>query len=496
MLSRRLSTLAAFSAKSRLSSTTNVALMGLRSQSARLFSTQQEPSNVEQVNDIVIIGGGPAGLTMALALKNSPLTQSMKISLIEGGDLDKIRSWSPPDNFYENRVVSLTPSSVKFLQSIGAWDEFSHDRIQSYDEMKVWDGLSDAQLEFNPAILGENTDIAYMVEVFNIQHSLLKRIDKLNESLGKNKLEIIQKSRVKSITQGENNESVGQSEWPIVHLDNGKSIKTRLLVGCDGANSPVRTFAGIESRGWDYNRQGLVATLKLEWEDFRNIAWQRFLPTGPIAMLPLPNGFASLVWSTTPELAEHLKSLSSKDFVAMVNAAFRLKDVDLRYMYTMKEGLTEELEWRRQHTIIENEDNSIPLMAVDVLDRSRASFPLKLKHADTYVSERVALVGDAAHTTHPLAGQGLNMGQADVKSLVNALETAVKRGSDIGSSLSLEPYFSERYLPNHLLLGVVDKLHKIYSWRSPVIVAGRSIGLNLVNKFDLVKKFLMSQASK
>lgn len=433
--------------------------------------------------DVVIIGGGPAGLTLAASLKASPVTSHLSVALVEGSDLGKIKAWELGEDAYENRVSSLTPRSKKCLETIGVWDKMKTERIKDYDEMKVWDGVSGARIEFDPTFLGENAEIAFMCENFNLQQGLLKFLEDKD-------IKIIDKSRVKTIES-----SSGELNWPLVQLEDGTSLSARLLVGADGANSPVRTFAGIESRGWDYNTHGLVASLELEWEDFRNVAWQRFLPTGPIAMLPMPNGFASLVWSTTPERAAHLKTLSSEDFSAMVNAGFRLTPADLDYLHTLTEGVADEVQWRLSNTVIEDEDNTCPVPVLRVLDKTRASFPLKMKHADTYVSDRVALVGDAAHTTHPLAGQGLNMGQSDIAHLSKAIETAVLRGQDIGSLLALEPYWKASYLPNHMKLGVVDKLHKLYSTGSYPVVGLRSFGLNLVNSSEWIKKLLMAQAS-
>ncbi|CAN6619154.1 ubiquinone biosynthesis monooxygenase Coq6p, mitochondrial [Trichomonascus vanleenenianus] len=467
--------------------------MFVRSVRRNVRRVAQVRFNHVQAHDIVIIGGGPAGLTLATALKNSPVTRQLKVALVEGAPLDRVRSWQLPDDRYENRVSSLTPKSVRFLTKIGAWDHIQRERVKDYDEMKVWDGCSDARIDFDPSILGENMEIAYMVENVNLQQSLMRRIDELNTQLAGQvpETKIYDQARVKSITHGHTEEGA----WPVVELENGDKMAARLLVGADGANSPVRAFAGIASRGWDYNRHGLVATVKLEWEDFRSVAWQRFLVTGPIALLPMPNGYGTLVWSTTPERAQHLKSLSPEDFCALVNAGFRLGPVDLTYLHTLSSGIVDEVEWRLENTPIEDEDNSVPIRIVDVQEKTRMNFPLKMKHADTYVADRVALVGDAAHSTHPLAGQGLNMGQSDVSNLVSALETAMKRGLDIGSLLAIEPFWKESYFPNHAKLGVVDKLHKLYSTDFEPLVQLRSFGLNAVNNWDWLKGILMHNAS-
>lgn len=366
------------------------------------------------------------------------------------------------------------------------------DRIQEYQEMQVWDGVTGARIEFDwqPAS-SSGKSIAYMTENVNLTSGLLKRLNELGN------VDVFDKAKVEQIGFGEETEDYDLREWPVVHLSGGQSLTTRLLVGADGANSPVRSFAGIESRGWDYGRHGVVATLQLEGDgwggEYHKVAYQRFLPTGPVAMLPLPGNFASLVWSTTPENAALLKKLSPKDFIAMVNAAFRLSTVDLAYMHSQADGQSDELSWRAQHTPVDPE--SIPQAVVGVQEGTVASFPLKFRHADTYIGERVALIGDAAHTIHPLAGQGLNQGQGDVQSLVKAISYAVSHGQDLGTQMWLEPYNSERYTANHVLMGICDKLHKLYSVDSGPLVPLRSVGLRAVNALSPLKNFFMEQAS-
>jgi len=427
----------------------------------------------------------------------NPNTAGLRVALVEAQDLSKLRSWQLPADRFSNRCSSLTPASANFLNKIGAWSHIRRDRVQGYEEMQVWDGVSGAHIEFDwaPGSTSPNSPcgrtIAYMIENLNLTSGLLRRIDELGGII------TFDGARVENITLGEETEELDFREWPIVELAGGKQLAARLLVGADGANSPVRTFAGIDSKGWDYGRHGVVATLELEGDgwagDSAKIAYQRFLPTGPVAMLPLPGNRSTLVWSTTPANATLLKSLSARDFVALVNAAFRLGMVDLQFMHTMTSGHEDELAWRLQHTHFD--PRAVPQKVVGVQEGTVASFPLKMRHADTYIGERVALVGDAAHTIHPLAGQGLNQGQGDVESLVKTIDFAVAHGQDIGTRMSLESYNSERYAANHILLGVVDKLHKLYSVESGPLVPLRSWGLNAVNTIGPLKGFFMQQAA-
>ncbi|GMM36999.1 putative N,N-dimethylaniline monooxygenase [Saccharomycopsis crataegensis] len=457
--------------------------------STRYFSTSI-PRQQQHLTDVAIIGAGPAGLSLAAALKANPTTKSLSVGLIEGSSLDPVKNFSqsPPENF-TNRVSSITAQSVDYLEHIGAWKFIDQARIEPFDNIVAYDGLSNSRIEF------DNMEMGTMCENINLQSCLLQRIEELNDPT----LKIWDSTKVTNIANDTDDAANG---WPVIQLSNGDSVKTRLLVGADGFNSPVRKFAAIESRGWAYDRFGVVASLKLKYEDYRSIAWQRFLPTGPVALLPLPEKNATMVWSTTPELSKLLVGLPEDVFIALANCAFVLPQVDLNYYYTLAQNeeydeLLSDIKWRFENytskPTIDIED--FPIALESVIPQSRARFPLKLSHADSYVSNRVALVGDAAHTTHPLAGQGLNMGQGDVKSLVESLELAMKRGLDIGNLLALEPYWAQRWPENHVLLGVVDKLHKLYSIDWSPVVAVRSWGLDVVNSLPMLKDFMMKQVS-
>lgn len=445
----------------------------------------------QSVADIVIIGGGPAGLTLASAVKNSPILRKYKTVLVEGSDLvEPLEAFhqTPPEDLL-NRVVSVTPGSIAFLTSIGAWAHVKHERTQNYNTIKTYDGVSGAELEM------DSDNLATMIENFNIQSGVYQRVLELNRESEENKLEIIDKTKVTAIDKDET------TEWPIVHLANGESIKTRLLVGCDGNNSPARKFAQIESRGWSYDRWGIVGTCKYAQDNvFREpTGWQRFPPTGTFALLPMPNNWCSFVWAVPPELSNVLMKLDDATFLAMMNAAQRLPHDELEPIYDMARqnapDIVDHVAWRLSLFNERADPEAFPVELESILPKSRGKFPLKLTHADSYVDERVALVGDAAHTTNPLAGQGLNMGQGDAKSLIETLERSTERGLDIGSKMALEPYFSERYLPNHVLLGVVDKIHKIHSTDFAPIVWARTAGITALNNLPFVKDFLVDTIS-
>ncbi|KAF9920974.1 putative ubiquinone biosynthesis monooxygenase [Linnemannia zychae] len=507
----------------------------------RFLSTETNVAAKDEY-DVVIVGGGIAGSALACALASNKASSTLKIALVEAFDLSNHMKWSPRPDQYSNRVSSLTPKSVAFLKKIGVWSELDPSRVAACEGMQVWDGVSGARIVFDAAhidgvqssflhqvfsgnipkpssgssdptiqeSLGDSKEaspLAWMTENLHVQYGLQKQIQG-HQARGI-KLDVFEKTKVQeiSIDQGESAQSP-QGDWPAVKLDNGKTLVTRLLIGADGVNSPVRSFAKIESLGWDYSQFGLVATLQIDPssstapDQGKGIAWQRFLPTGPVAMLPLNNGYASLVWSTTPKIAQDLKKLPPRDFCALVNAAFSASPAELEYLYNNigPDGqplidFQKEIDWRTSvHDMEEaaatNQDAKPPRV-IDVQENTRAPFPLRMRNSSSYVEDRVVLVGDAAHTVHPLAGQGLNQGLADVECLARVLETSLLSGSDIGNIHSLTPYSSERFLPNLAMLGTVDKLSKLYNTDFGPIVWARSLGLTAVDKMGPIKNEIM-----
>lgn len=475
-----------------------------------------------EIYDVVCVGGGPAGLSLVSALRSHPLTKDLKVALIDGQDLTTSRT--PGNETFSNRCSSLTPASVRFLKEIGAWNSVNDIRTQRYHGMEVWDGVSGSKISFDPVDqtpgmldslaqlvpgsrfsasrrkyeTGDPNVVATMCENGNLTAALLQQLKEGQAT------EILDKTKVESIHFGkepETDDAPDLSQWPVLTLPNNRQLAARLLVGADGANSPVRQFADIPSHGWDYGQHGVVATVTLD-KAFQSTAlrtaYQRFLPTGPIALLPLPDNKASIVWSTTPALAAQLKQLSPADFTAMVNAAFRLLPTDIAFMLTHHASVSpaSELAWRETST----DSTSLGLPAsfpriAAAQEGSVASFPLRMRHADTYTSHRVALIGDAAHTVHPLAGQGLNLGLADAESLAKYIADGMEKGMDIGSCWCLDGYNGDRWAKNNAMLGVVDKLQKVYSAGSGPVVWGRSLGLDLVNKMGPLKGLLMGAAA-
>ncbi|KAK2738743.1 putative ubiquinone biosynthesis monooxygenase [Myotisia sp. PD_48] len=463
-----------------------------------------------------------AELTNSTLIGASPITSKLKVALVESQDISKARNWKLNPDQYSNRVSSLAPSSVAFLKRIGAWQHVEAARVQPYEVMKVWDGVTGSSISFDwpdePAQRdGSSKTIASMTENANLIRGLLSHV----EFLGGDNVSIFSSTKVTSISNGINHlNGPDLSGWPILTLSpsspagNASSIfpiAARLLVGADGINSPVRSFAGITTHGWDYDRHGIVATLQLSPQGPNSqpvTAYQRFLPGigGPIAMLPLPDNHATLVWSTTVQNAAYLKSLPVDAFTAMVNAAFRLSITDLSYMLSLpltarqaspdsklESQHQEELIWRLKHTTI---PSHVPPEVSSIQSGTVASFPLRHRHASTYISPRISLIGDAAHVIHPLGGLGLNLGVGDVTSLHGAIEYAIQHGMDIGDHLSLERYAADRWMINAGVGGACDILHKMYNvaGHGPFALA-RGVGLDMVDRFTALKGFIMQRAS-
>ncbi|KAL1733265.1 hypothetical protein EV714DRAFT_204766 [Schizophyllum commune] len=480
-----------------LTLTRRCARLATRAARHNLLSFRCASNAAPEHSDVVIVGGGPAGLALASALASSKnVREKLRITLVEAGDLSKVRAWTQPEG-YSNRCVSLTNDSTRFLRDIGAYSHVDEQRTCPVEELQVWDGISDARIQFSVTDLYNDASecdlqgMSRIIENLNLQRGLLRHLDTFPD------IQLLDKTKVQTITPDEG----ATGSWPVLHLDNGRSIRARLLIGADGMNSPVRNFAGIDTFGWSYDTQAIVATLfhppRGAYQPPNTTAYQRFLPTGPIAFLPLSPTASTLVWSTRPHIASALTKGDPQVLWHMINAAFRLPALSMDYLATRHSAYSSAVV-TTEGTMPPADAEMVPPPVTSIQPGTVASFPLIFRHAQTYIGEgagaRTVLVGDAAHRVHPLAGQGLNLGLADVACLARVIEQAVSVGGDIGSYTSLLPYAQERYFENHKLMSAMDKLHKIYTTDLVPVVWARSVGVEVLNELDTIKAAMMLSA--
>ncbi|KAM9090681.1 ubiquinone biosynthesis monooxygenase COQ6, mitochondrial isoform 3-T3 [Megaptera novaeangliae] len=400
----------------------------------------------DTVYDVVVSGGGLVGAAMACALGCDIHFCDKKILLLEAGP-KKVLGKLPET--YSNRVSSISPGSATLLSSFGAWDHICNMRYRAFRRMQVWDACSEALIMFDKDNLD---DMGFIVENDVIVHALTKQLEAVSD-----RVTVLYKSKAVSYTWPYPFSVAGSSPWVHITLGDGSILQTKLLIGADGHNSGVRQAAGIQNVSWNYDQSAVVATLHLSEATENNVAWQRFLPSGPIALLP---------WSD----ANHTDFIDSAGSMLQYAVAF-LKPTKIS---------------ARQ----------LPPSVARVDAKSRVLFPLGLGHAAEYVRPRLALIGDAAHRVHPLAGQGANMGFGDISSLLHHLRTAAFNGKDLGSMSHLTAYETDRQRHNTALLAATDLLKRLYSTSATPLVLLRTWGLQATNAVSPLKEQIMAFASK
>ncbi|XP_053119919.1 ubiquinone biosynthesis monooxygenase COQ6, mitochondrial isoform X2 [Hemicordylus capensis] len=266
------------------------------------------------VYDVVVSGGGMVGSAMAAALGHDAHLSEKKILLLEAGP-KKVSKELPKT--YSNRVSAITPGSATLLSSFGAWDHICSMRIKPFRRMQVWDACSEAMIIFDKDNL---EDMGYIVENDIIMSALTKQLDAVSD-----RVEVLYRSRAVGYNWPLPYQTSDSSPWVQIDLADGRRLQTKLLIGADGQNSMVRKAAGIQTIQYQYDQSAVVATLHLSEATDNNVAWQRFLPSGPIALLPLSDTVSSLVWSTSHEHASELQRMDEESFVDSVNSAFGLQ---------------------------------------------------------------------------------------------------------------------------------------------------------------------------
>ncbi|XP_070611163.1 ubiquinone biosynthesis monooxygenase COQ6, mitochondrial isoform X2 [Erythrolamprus reginae] len=357
-------------------------------------------------------------------------------------------------------------------------------RIKPFRRMQVWDACSEALIMFENDNL---EDMGYIVENDVIMSALYKQLDTVSD-----RVDILYRSRAVGYTWPLHHQP-DSSPWVQIDLADGRRFQTKLLIGADGQNSLIRKAFGIQNINYQYDQSAVVATLHLSEATDNNVAWQRFLPSGPIALLPLSDTASSLVWSTSHEHAIQLQSMDEENFVDSVNSAFWSNANHSDFIDTAASMFRSAISLVMPSGTAARQ---LPPSVSKVDPRSRAVFPLGLGHATEYVQDRVALIGDAAHRVHPLAGQGVNMGFGDISCLTNYLSAAAFKGKDLGSLSHLLQYEGERQRHNLSLVAATDLLSRLYCTNMAPFVLLRTWGLQITNAVPPVKEQIMAFANK
>ena len=374
------------------------------------------------------------GAALACALGDSGL----KIAV-----LDQRQPELPPAQGYDLRVSAVTLASVSIFQAVGAWEAMKH-RAAPVREMKVWDAMGAGSIHFDAAEMGEPC-LAYIIENSLMQSALVERLHHF--------------TNVHYLCPAEIETLKLNPEAATLTLKDGRRLNARLLVGADGAQSHIRELAGIAVRRFPFEQKGIVANVVTE-KPHAETARQRFLPTGPLAFLPLPElHTCSIVWSAETKRADELMAFDDATFLGELQSA------------------------------------SGDLLGQIQSIGPRVVFPLALSHAVSYVSERLALIGDAAHTVHPLAGQGVNLGYLDAATLAEVLLDAAGQKKDIGALRTLRRFERWRKGENMAMLVVTGGFKQLFSNNLPGVRELRNFGLNLTNAAAPIKNLIMRRAS-
>ncbi len=404
----------------------------------------KESSN--QTFDLVIIGGGMVGASLALSLADSGL----KIAVVDQQSL----SPAPSDDTtpYAARVSALTEASVNLFQQLGAWPLMQSQRVCPYSKMYVWDAEGTGDIAFDADEIN-HSHLGHIVENDVIRSALLDRLSQTGIELfsGQSSIDCQLNDELHTVTLGD---ATPQKKFQ-------KKLQAKLLIATDGAESGLRKQAGIPSSQRDYLHHAVVTTVETE-AYHQDTAWQVFLDTGPLAFLPLPSRegrhYCSIVWSLIPDQAQRVLGLEDEAFCSELERA---------------------LECRLGKVV--NADD-------------RYCFPLKQRHSRQYHRNRVVVAGDSAHTIHPLAGQGVNLGLQDVMALSEEISRAVSRGDDFAADYILNRYERRRMGSNLLMMKSMEGLQNLFAADDIGIRWLRNTGLKVTNRFSFVKKQLIRQA--
>lgn len=387
--------------------------------------------------DIVIVGAGMVGATLAAVLSGG----ERRVALLDRRQPPAFDYASVGDlSRFDLRVSAVNLASEQLFTTLNVWPDIVRGRLQPFSIMQVWDAGGRGRTVFDSFSVGE-PHLGSIVENGLINHALLRRVE------GGDNVDMLWGVSPEQLEQGKDHVRV--------MLDSGDNIKARLVVGADGGRSAIRKFSGITASTHDYQQRTLVALLRTELPHQRT-AWQRFLPSGPIALLPLADRLCSLAWHLDQDLAAEIESLSEEQFAQAISekSDFVLGDIQLAGPH--------------------------------------GGFDLFRMHAHNYVAERVALIGDAAHVIHPLAGLGVNLGFMDAAALGECLNE--HGNDDPGDARLLRRYARRRRLENAMAVTVTDAFKHGFGSRSTLISDVRNLGLSVADRSGPIKQQVIRYA--
>ena len=383
--------------------------------------------------DVVIIGGGMVGAAVACCLGDS----NLQVAVIE----NEFPQEFSPEQSHDLRVSALSIASKTILEMVGAWQGIESRRLCPFKRMRVWETAGDT--EFCSDDIGYS-ELGYIVENRVTQLALLERLQVFKN------VELICPTRIETLNYSNSDDSE-------LILNNGRILTAKLLVAADGANSKIRQSANLGLTSWDYQQHALVIYIETAYPQ-QDITWQRFTPSGPQAFLPLTGNFGSIVWYNSPDEVKRLQALSNDD---------------------LKHELI---------IIFPKELGEVTRVI------SATSFPLTRRHAQNYVKHGIALVGDAAHTINPLAGQGVNIGLLDAAALAEVLVEAVQQGRSIADESILKRYEKMRRTENLKMMTVMDVFYQAFSNELLPLKLFRNLGLGLAERIKPLKNKVMRGA--
>ena len=384
--------------------------------------------------DVIIFGGGLVGLALASALDSSGVSTIM---------VDPADPAPRSEASFDGRTSAVSSSSMRMLETIGLADHLAEPGCPIW-RIAVADGLKPGGLHFDP---DDNEPLGFMHQNRHLRAALQARAE-----AGKN-IWLMWKSRVTDVDRGDHG--------VVVSLEDGRKLSAPLLVAADGRNSRTREAAGINVALWRYDQQAIVSVLRHE-RPHEHVAYEIFYSTGPFALLPMNDDAgghrSAIVWSVPQEDAAGWLSLNDDDFAAEAEAAMG------------------------------------GFLGKIVMLAPRSTFPLGFHHAAQMTSQRLALVGDAAHAIHPIAGQGLNLGFRDAAALTQVLVEGARLGLDLGDAQLLDRYQRWRSFDALSVAFATDSLTRVYGIRGAIASAVRRFGMGLVGRISPLRNKLMSEA--